>query len=134
MGGTNDILWPKREEMKKYPTDTPPGMDSRAVKEAKKVNEASDKKYPNRNWRDLTIFYSLVKMVSHIFKFWFAGKGNLGYEEDGTHHLGKVLWYIDDIFWVLRNRPEQDDRPDKPVKFKTKVVPLKFKQMAKFLT
>jgi len=87
-------------------------VGSRFLIELGKVDARSKEKHKGENWRDMTFSYCFGKILSHLFKWWFAGKGNYK-GTSGAHHLAKVSWYCDKIIWIEENRRRNDDRPGK---------------------
>ena len=89
----------------------------KTIELVEQVEVRSRKKHPNEDWRDMTYTYCFKKMLSHLVKWFIAGRGST-FNGDGAHHLARIIWYIQRIFWIEDNRPQNDDRPP----HKTKMV------------
>ncbi len=83
----------------------------RLIAELSCIDEISKNKY-EQNWQDgLPFMYCFWKILSHLFKWVFAGKGSKNGGR-GAHHIGKVGWYAGAILNTEEIRPDLDDRPE----------------------
>lgn len=93
---------------------------TRLLLELTRVDAISDEKY-NQDWQEgLPFMYCFWKILSHLIKWLFAGKGSRN-GSTRAHHIGKVGWYAGEILLTEDIRPDLDDRPE-PRKATKKVI------------
>jgi len=73
------------------------------------VDLRSREKHPDEMWWEMKFSYAFKKMLGHLLKWFWAGRGN--YNGHGPHHLAKVAWYALHIMEMEKNFMANDDRP-----------------------
>lgn len=86
--------------------------DFNFLAEIDRVDSRSKEKHEGEDWRDMTFLYCFMKMLGHLLKWWWTGRGYYN-GRSGPHHLAKVAWYCDKVMWSERFRKENDNRPYK---------------------
>lgn len=101
----------KKFDQQKPPLDLIP---PEAIFEIGKVLEAGRKKYGKANWaKGITVSRLLAAALRHIFQYLMGEDLD---EETQTLHTANAATNLMFAIWMIKNRPELDDRWTKSVK------------------
>jgi hypothetical protein len=99
-------------------------IPSEALFEIGKVLDAGRKKYGTANWaKGIEISRLLGASMRHIMQF---NAGEDMDEETGTLHVANAACNLLFAIWMMKNRPDMDDRWEKKVEPKKELIQMSF--------